>query len=295
MTTHTEAELHAMPLEELKKLVEAEVAAAPVVADPTPSTEQPRDASGKFVVATPVADPAPVVEAPKVFRSTIDIGDGAGLQVFEADSEAGLRGKLEQALWHANKKIREDNKRAKEAPVTEISSLSPDEEYVLAQTLMTNPSKVIRTEIERQFGMPVEDVKTALAAHKQAEISRQNDAVAAAWATSTPDYYADDSNGKKMVAYINKFYAGQATAENLTAAFQDLNSSGLLKAKPVAAPPADPAPAPAAPAPPARRSSGISSLPTVPPPVSSEPSTEELYNMPLEKLAALANKQARGL
>jgi hypothetical protein len=271
-----------MPLEELKRLAEAE-AAAPVVTEPTvPATEQPRGPNGQFVATTP----EPVVEAPKVFRSTIDIGDGAGLQVFEADSEAGLRGKLEQALWHANKKIREDNKRAKETPVTEISTLSPDEEYVLAQTLMTNPSKVIRAEIERQFGMPVDDVKKALAAQQQAEFSRQNDAVAAAWATSTPDYYADDSNGKKMVAYINKFYGGQATAENLTAAFQDLNSSGLLKAKPA---PVEPVvAAPVVPAPPARRSSGISSLPSAPPPVSSEPSLDELYTMPMEKLEALA-------
>lgn len=285
MSTTPAPDLQNMPLEELRRLAEAEV--VPVVEAP-PVTEQPRGPNGKFMVAPVVPDPAPVVEAAKVFRSTIDIGDGAGLQVFEADSEAGLRGKLEQALWHANKKIREDNKRAKEAPPAEISTLTPDEEYVLAQTLMTNPSKVIRTEIERQFGMPVDEVKKALAAHQQAEFSRQNDAVAAAWATSTPDYYADDSNGRKMVAYINKFHGGQASAENLSAAFQDLNSSGLLKAKPVAAPPADSAPVPAVQAPAARRSSGISSLPSVPPPVSSEPSVEDLYAMPLHQLEALA-------
>lgn len=295
MNTPTAVDLQNMPLEELKKLAEAEVASAVSAVsangETAPTSEtQPRGPDGKFVAA-----PAPAAELPVVYQRIIDLGDGSGVQVFQADSAEELIDKLAEAQTHATRKIRELNKAQKEtpAPVTEISSLSPDEEYVLAQTLMTNPSKVIRAEIERQFGMPVEDVKKTLAEHKQDSLSRKNDATAKAWADANPDYYADDANGRKMVAYINKFYGGQATTENLTAAFQDLNSSGLLRAKPVEAPPV----APAAPAPPARRSSGLSAQSTVvaPPPVTGELTEAQLRAMPLEELAILANRQARGL
>jgi hypothetical protein len=295
-TTPTALDLQNMPLEELKRLAEAEAAAPVAVDPPAPVTEQPRGPDGKFIAQNPPKEEVSSPELPVVFQRIIDLGDGSGVQVFQADTAEALIDKLAEAQTHATRKIRELNKAQKEvpAPVVEISNLSPDEEYVLAQTLMTNPSKVIRAEIERQFGMPVEEVKKSLAEHKQDSTSRRNDATAKAWADATPDYYADDANGRKMVAYINKFHGGQATTENLTAAFQDLNSSGLLKAKPA---PVEPVvPAPAAPAPPARRSSGISSLPNVPPPVSTEPSLDELYAMPLEKLEALARGRAvRGL
>src|SRR5690349_14030031 len=109
-----------------------------------------RDASGRFVknddVKEETADDAAQKDASEVeeqedepaetvFRRTIDLGDGSGVQVFEAPTLEELVDKLAEAQRNASKKIRELVIKKKEEEKT-----TADEEFVTAQNLMSRPT-----------------------------------------------------------------------------------------------------------------------------------------------------------
>jgi hypothetical protein len=263
-----------------------------------PSVEQPRDEQGRFIAAVPpqadpvappqadpVVDPAAPVEE---YTATIDIGDGAGVQVFSAPTKDELLEKLIEAQTNATKKIRDLSARPPAAPVAPVAltvtTPNPDEELALSQEMLSEPTTAFRKLFEKQVGMPIDSFKTKVERLEAWERGQREESIAREWMAATPDYNAIPANGIKIGKWL-ELNRLEATAENLQAAYTDLNASGLLAPKAAAAPAA-----PTTPAAPAPRSSGISTrhsvAPVLPPTVADE--TKKAYEMPLDQLLVKA-------
>jgi hypothetical protein len=259
-----------------------------------PSVEQPRDEQGRFIaVVPPQADPAappqadPVVDpaAPvEEYTATIDIGDGAGTQVFSAPTKDELLEKLIEAQTNATKKIRELSARpapAAPAPVAPtVTAPNPDEELAISQEMLSEPTSAFRKLFEKQVGMPIDSFKTKVERLEAWERGQREESVAREWMAATPDYYATPANGTKLGKWL-ELNRLEATAENIQAAYTDLAASGLLTTAPAV---------PVVPATPAARSSGLSTrhsvAPVLPPTVADE--TKKAYEMPLDQLLVKA-------
>lgn len=262
ITNAQEIDLENMPLEELRKLaMQAEVDA------PAPL----RDEAGRFV--SPQIDPDPD-PAPQTFRREIDLGDGSGKQVFEADSADGLVDKLAEAQRNATIKIRELSKAAK--PV--------------------EPPK------------PVKDTRTVEERLEAIERDREWTELTTEWVNETPDFEANKTNGERMLKYM-RLEGIPNTKDGLQKAFAELVESGLLKPKVAnqgAGDPADPGDdpadtsrivkpevvAPAATVTPRKTASGLSNRRGIAGRVASAatPTEEELETMPMDKLRELAQQ-----
>lgn len=246
------------------------------------------------------------------FRREIDLGDGSGRQVFEAETMEALVDALTQAQTHATKKIRELSrevkveKAAEKAPERELTA---DEEWLLSQELLNHPSKTQKKLIEGLIGMPVEQFRAKLARLDEYDmLQRANQASIEFVKKHTEDFHACPANQSRMVRYMET-YNLEPTVENLEKAFTDLNASGLLERKPeesaVKSAESDTAAdeqesriakAEAKPVTPPQRkvASGLSSRGRTAPPVkTTQPTEDELYSMPLDKLEQLANASFR--
>lgn len=281
-----------MPLEELMALANAAPETEEVfdVVEPeAPVVTQPRGPDGKFISAEPVVSAVVETPEPTSYSRTIDLGDGSGAQVFTAATKDELLDKLADAQKHATIKIRDQNRILKATPKAPAKKeLTPDEEYLLGQRFISEPSKAFKELAEAEYGMPFEEIKAAAAAARQHAQERVAEANADLWVKNTPGYFPNEANARKMKAYVNKMFGGDQSVENLTAAYQDLKESGLLQEKP-AAPPV--VPVVAAPAAPRARASSLSSrISTVAAPPSGH-TEADLYKMPLHELEALANQR----
>lgn len=281
----TQPNPYAMSMDELRQL--AESTPAP---EPTPAPEQPRDEQGRFVAtdpddpalaATPVIDTLEDPNAPITgYQITIDLEDGSGVQVFEADTKDELVQKLAEAQKNATRKIRELSKQAPPvvtpAPIT--PTYDPQDEAALAQQLLSEPSAAIRRALEKELGMTVAEAKEQLrAAHNVAATARGHE-IAKEFLSVNPDFYETPVNEDRMIKFL-EYSKLPVSVENLQTAFDTLKSDGLLVPKP-----ADPAAVA-----PVRRSSGLSTRTTVSAPVKTEnDKLREAYNMPLDKLRELA-------
>jgi len=289
-----EVDIETMPLDELAKL------AFDVAHEEEPTPE-----------ATPAAEVTP---EKKTFRQEIDLGDGSGKQVFEADSMEGLVDALAQAQTHATKKIRElsrDKKVETAAGKEPEHELTADEEWLLSQELLNHPSKTQKKLIEGLLGMPIEQFKSKLARLDENDLAQQaQEATEQFLARHADDYHRCPENQQKLVAYMDTFKLGPSV-DSLEKAFNDLNKSGLLVGKPKEAPVTDEgaesdtadhqepsriaSKTVATPVTPQRRAgSGISTKgrSTIAP-VRSQPTEQDLYEMPLDKLEQLANAELR--
>lgn len=237
----------------------------------TPNGEQPRDEKGRFVSQNPPkeGDLAPVEE----YTATIDIGDGAGVQVFSAPSKDELLNKLIEAQENASRKIRELSTKKTVVETPTVKEPTPDEELELAQEFLANPHKAFdklyrqRREEERQ-----REEAAKAESQKQFEAAQ---AAAVAFVKSTPDFYPCDKNEKRIMKWLALNGDLAPTVENITTAYNDLNTDGLLVPKPAAEVKAAP------------RSSGLSVRRSAVPvtPVMSEAQTrDELYKIPLDQL-----------
>jgi hypothetical protein len=261
--------------------------------------ERPRDAQGRFV-STKEEEPAPEVVAPpappQVFRREIDLGDGSGKQVFEAESMDALLDKLTDAQTHATRKIRELSQQKKEEPpppppAPETAELTEDQRWLISQEFLTDPDKAFDKLVELRL-LP----KLAPKLAKIEAIERQEQAEVASnkFVETHPEYHATPKNGEKLVRYLNTWKM-DATVENLEKAFQELNESGLLEAKPApAAENGNPEPDTERIARPGETirsthkvASGLSARRSTPPPPPG-PTEDELYKLPLEELHRLA-------
>jgi hypothetical protein len=260
--------------------------------------ELPRDENGRFVAKEPEPEPEPQPEPePEVFRREIDLGDGSGKQVFEGASWEELADKLANAQLHATRKIRELShapKKEEPAPAPTASEMTEDERWLISQEFLTDPDKAFDKLVERRL-LPklqpqLEKIK-AIERQEQAEVASNE------FVGSHPDYYATPKNGEKLVRYLNTWKM-DATVENLEKAYQELNESGLLEAKPEVVANTDAESdtriANSDTVRPVRKvASGLSGKRSAPALVPQGPTEEELYEMPLEKLRELAIKTSR--
>lgn len=253
--------------------------------DPQP---QPRDDQGRFVA--PVEDPAdsqddpPTDPEPQEFVRTIDLGDGAGVQVFRGATAEEVADKLVEAQRNATRKIRSDNQQIK--TLTErlasfeeqraAKPLTEDERFLLSQKFLTDPVAAQQEVLER-MGLNPTKLKKAVQALDQQEVVSNNVAVFQQWITGNPDFVDTESNGRKIGNYIQRFHNGIATTAAIEEAYKNLKADGLLQEK------AGPSPTPA---PTGRRSSGLPLRNSVPRPV---PVAEDPYALPMEELKRRAN------
>lgn len=309
-TKHTEAEMEQMSFEDLKKnAADPEAAAAPAKKD------EPAAA-------------AATVEEPERFlaRREIDLGDGSGVQVYEAEGDSekealeALADKITDAQVNATKKIREQETelrtlRAKNAEPAKPKEISADDEYILSQEFQKAPLATQRKMLKELTGFEVEDIAEAVrnAKENKAQNERQRTAEQTGNAISTfiashADYEDEGKEGTRNGAMMNQYLISQrlpATSENLHKAYLHLKESGLLELKGeeanseasgkteeqerIVPPKVDPAP---------QRTKKTSSISThsraTPAPVNTEPSEADMYKLPMEEVRARANRQMSG-
>lgn len=262
-----------MPLTDLRTLILTE--------------EDQKDNPSPVVEDVPEAVAEEDASAPTIYRREIPNGDGS-VDVYEADSLEELVEQMAVGKENANKKIQEFIKEGKERKAKE-HQVSADEEYVIAERLKKEPKKALR-EI-------VNEVIEGRLAHAKAEEEAQTRFVA-----GHPDYIPNPANGNRMTAWLQLHGLNDCTSDGLEKAYQDLKASGLLALKsegtdvppvitPTATQTAD-ADASVQKGQSVRRGSTIStrSVRAVVP-VNAQPTLDEAYKMPMDKLRELANAQ----
>jgi hypothetical protein len=305
-----DAELENMSLEELRALADGQAAPAPK-----------RDEAGRFA---PKAEPAEKEEESEEeeeevdeekFTRTIDLGDGSGVQVFKAPTMEALLDKLAEAQKHATKKIREQAADLKKFAAQKAKD-DADNEYVVGQEMLSKPTAAFKKLFKETTGVDIDSFKTkwerveALeAAQQKQSIEDKKNAAATQFVAAHPEFVTNKQNGARLEKAVNILVAdaertGRAVDFNafLEEAYSDLSQSGLLELKSNETPEEEvaeeepkpvvvkeAAPKPAAPAP--KRSSGLSSRARVQVVKNTEPSEDDLYAMPLEKLRELGMKQ----
>lgn len=299
MPKHTDAEMEQMSFEDLKKN-----AAAPV--------EEKKEEKKEPVVV--VADPEEVETF--LARREIDLGDGSGVQVFEAEGESekgaleALADKVIEAQANATKKIREQEAelrdlRARAAEKPKPREISADDEYVIAQEMAKTPTVAFRKMFKDLTGYEVEDFGDMKRAADAMRTAQQTNGAINTFIATHPDYEDAGDIGVKNGAVMRMKLAElglPATSENLSKAYSHLKQSGLLVLKSeeanseatekteeterIVPPKVDAAP---------QRTKKTSTIGThsrtTAVPVSTEPSEADLYKMPLEELRARANRQ----
>lgn len=272
-----ELDLESMPLDKLKSLALENNAELP--------DEQARDEKGQFVKAEPQAEPEEVDAI--VYRREIDLGDGSGRQVFEADTLDGLVDKLASAQEHATRKIRELSTKRPE-PVVE--KLDPNQEWLLSQELIATPTETFKKMFEKTVGMPIDAFKTRTAKLEAFEQAQTEEANGRAFLAKHPEFVQNSANASRMERYI-RTYKLEGTPENIEQAYKDLSDSGLLELKSEEDVDGAQRIAEARPVAARKVASGISSKRSSTVNRAQEPTEEDLYSMPLDKLRSLALKE----
>lgn len=188
-----------------------------------------------------VTEPKKEPEAPKVFKREIDLGDGSGVQVFEAETQDGLIDKLTEAQRNATLKIKELNRQSKAAPVVEPEKRDArvkPEPSVLSQSELEQVSIQLSTEPHKAFeklfraatgASPTEFAKTVAQVNDVVEVLQG----AAAAEEFVAEHIEDYSPTPKNFAAIRKFLETEnlhTTKRNLDYAFYKLSAQGALDA-----------------------------------------------------------------
>jgi hypothetical protein len=201
------------------------------------------DPEPKPAVAKSDDEPPVEPKSEKKFRREIDLGDGGGKQVFEADTPEELLDKLADAQLNATRKIRELNRQVKRAkrvfkpaapaPTSvadpEIKPLTQDEEFMLGAQFSQMPRKSFERLFEAVVGMKPSQFKTELdqvRAFKEAQDA--NKAAQEFLADHKDDYLPTPENYQAIQGFLDS-HSLPMTRENLEEAFEELNESGLLE------------------------------------------------------------------
>ncbi len=313
MANENEVNLETMPLDELKALALAEADKE------TPAAATPkRDEAGKFVAAPKEDDEVldnsgeGVDDTPDEFivRREIDLEDGSGVQVFtgkgatELDAVKELNEKLFDAQRNASRTIRELQKKAPKVETPTEKTFSPDEEYVFKQ-LGEKPSEQFKTLFKEVTGMDVAEFKSSQAAIKEFQKNQRSLQVQQDFVNSHPDYVGNTKNGEAIRDWVQEHNYAEFDANNLEKAYQALKKGGLLELKAdeasvtteaeraeserIAQAERD-ATQPRS----QKKASTVSPRGGRAPVVKTEPSEDDLYKLPMDKLRDLANKQMAG-
>lgn len=224
-------ELRRLADEEMRAMSSGTVETAPQLEQQEQSQEeQARDEQGRFTKKEPevVKEQDEEVEQEFLVSREFDNGDGAGRQVYtgrgktKEEALADLADQLLEGKKNANKKIRdlEEKVKAQEVP-------DKDEEFVLSQELMANPTLAFRKMIKSEFGMSVEQLRESLNGAQQLTDNQKKQVVVQNFLTTHHDYEDTPKNGRLM----QKWMGNQFTAESFEKAYQDLKADGLLELK----------------------------------------------------------------
>jgi hypothetical protein len=262
-----------------------------------PVVDQPRDENGRFIKKEDTAEPTPAEEF--VYTRSIDLGDGSGVQVFEADSLEELVDKLATAQEHASRKIRELSAAKKVDEPKKTDETTEDEDWLLSQELMSSPSKAFPKLIKKAFGKDPDAIRTDLEELETSRKEKRQQAVVKQFMTEHPDLPFNPYNGTVVERHF-KAMALEVTPENLERVFKELGDNGLLKpnaaTKEDETPTTDPtkqriaAPAGTTVVVRKKAASGLSAKQSVAAP---ELTTEDLYNLPMaefEKIGGMSKQ-----
>lgn len=298
LTAEQIASAESMSLEDLRKLAQQETEKDNTNQN---QSDPARDDKGRFakqdqqaedVDDTQDADDADQqadADTRTIYRKEIDSGEGAGVQVFEADNLEDLVEKLAKAQEHASKKIRELSSQVKAKTAADQQS-DEDIEYVISEKLKKNPKQTIKEVV-------AETIAEQQAAQQRSQKVQED------FVTTHPDYKKVPENGTKVANWIQLHGYTEFTSENLEKAYQDLKKSGLLVLEVAGADDATDANdddtqriaedvSKTTQQRSQKKGSTITtSRRTTPPKVNAGPSEDEAYSLPLEKLRDLANKQ----
>lgn len=177
--------------------------------------------------------------APTKFRRVIDLGDGSGKQVFEADSAEELLDKLTEAQTNATRHIRQLTREAsvrkaavpdrpEPTPVYAPKQIGAEQEFVIAQSLSTRPTQAIRQALEAVTGIPAEKLAEAVNRLNALEYNYASDRAALEFvAEHADDYVACPENSAAMTQFLTENQL-PGTRNNLEFAFEALSHRGVL-------------------------------------------------------------------
>ena len=187
----------------------------------------------------------------KQFRREIDLGDGSGKQVFEAESAEELNDKLVDAQTNATRKIREQNQELQtlrraalnapargqddpDGPMPEFKGreLTGDEAFAIGQRL-ANPATAaaaLREAIEANLGASLEDVRRTLRLAQMTPRELHGKEAAEVFLLNHPEFVTNASNQKEIFDYMRHPDRRMAlTVQNFERAFQACKAAGLLQ------------------------------------------------------------------
>jgi len=272
----TEAELEKLSTDELRALAMKEVVEEPEKEEPKKAPEpEPEE-----------QEETEEEEEKHIYRKEIDNGNGV-IEVFEADSVDELIDKIAEGKRNASLKIRELSEKIK-VEDTRTAQQKADDEYVIAERLKKEPSKAIREIIS-------EVIEERIAKQVQWDKDQSR------FVQTHPDFIANADNGKRLTDEVQRLGLTPDYA-SLEKAYQTLKASGLLLLKAegseeatetetkeserIAQPKAE-VTQPRSP----KRGSNLSTRTAVAPKPDTAPSEDEAYELPLDKLRELANRQ----
>ena len=287
--------------------------------------EQERDSQGRFAKKEQTDDiVVPEDEGQPdewVIRREIDLGDGAGIEIYEGrgatelDAIKDLNDRLVVAKQHASREVREiQRKHPKEPEPPKAPEISEDLEYVFKQQFEKKPSEAFKAMFKELTGMDVTEFKTWQSAQRAADEARtkQDESlrIQREWVSSHPEYITSVENGDLIRDWVRDHNYNEFTQENLEKAFEDLSGRGLLKLKTdeASAPtktetttkvkeaarietPATEVVKDVTPVRSSRKASSVSTTRSAAPVVKTELTEDDLYAMPMDKLKDLSNKQ----
>lgn len=189
--------------------------------------------------------------AQKAFTRTIDLGDGSGKQVFEADTAEGLADALAEAQLNATKKIRELSGTNQELqrrvlaqpaggevdpdgpmPGFKPRELNANDLFALGQKLQ-NPATAVaalQEAIEAGLGASLEEVRRTLRLAQTTPRQLRGRQAAEEFLLRHPEFIPNAKNQETMFAYMEHPDRNMAlTSRNFEIAFGELRSRGLLE------------------------------------------------------------------
>lgn len=217
-----------------------EFPAMPVEVADDPAGKSPDNPAG---TAAPASAPEPAPPEPQKFTRTIDLGDGSGVQKFEADTAEGLIDALAKAQENATRKIRSLNARLKlgdepgrppaappapQVPAREPRPLTTEEAFAIGQQLQSDPTKAFESLMASQVGMTPKELREAVAEARQFRAQMQEREHASAFVTAHPDFKRSPKNAERVNRYL-ELHRLPPTFDSFERAYQDLSESGLLE------------------------------------------------------------------
>jgi len=185
----------------------------------------------------PLETAAAIEAAPQgvAVRRVVDLGDGAGPEVFEATAPTReealdiLADKQAEAKLNASKKIREQEAELRDLRARTSEPLDPkstaDEEYVLAQEFSKMPKATFRKMFEEMTGMKPEEFQTMKQAAQAYQAATATTEAISTFVSMHPDYEdagpIGDKNGTAMKKKLDELKL-PVTPENLHRAYSIL-------------------------------------------------------------------------